>query len=161
MARHSIPTAHFQSSDSLDAALAVVDSDELGLPVVIKADGLAAGKGVVIAQFPASMGSQHDPLPIGNWKIKGVGRNPVFRYNPKLFWDAEPGEEKAVIPAGPNNPVGSYWIGLSSEGYGIHGTAAPAKISKAESHGCVRLTNWDASFLGRNVKKGTVVEFVD
>jgi lipoprotein-anchoring transpeptidase ErfK/SrfK len=57
--------------------------------------------------------------------------------------------------------VGSYWIGLSGEGYGLHGTPNPAKISKSESHGCVRLTNWDVAWLGGNLKKGTPVEFVE
>ena len=65
-----------------------------------------------------------------------------------------------TIKPGPNNPVGIFWIGLSAEGYGIHGTSSPSTVSKAESHGCVRLTNWDAGALGKAVKKGTPVEFV-
>jgi lipoprotein-anchoring transpeptidase ErfK/SrfK len=66
-----------------------------------------------------------------------------------------------TIKPGPNSPVGSYWIGLSAEGYGIHGTSDPSKVSKSESHGCVRLTNWDVGLLGASVKKGIPVEFVD
>jgi hypothetical protein len=80
--------------------------------------------------------------------------NPNYRYNPDYKFKGVRSRKAFTIRPGPNNPVGSYWIGLSLEGYGIHGTAEPAKIGKTESHGCVRLTNWDAGFLGRNVKKG-------
>jgi lipoprotein-anchoring transpeptidase ErfK/SrfK len=108
----------------------------------------------VLAQFPATTGSRHDPLPIGRWKINGVGRNPEFKYNPKLFWDAEPGHEKTVIRPGPNNPVGVVWVDLSKPHYGIHGTPEPAKIGKTQSHGCIRLTNWDAATVGDSVSPG-------
>nr|WP_293243515.1 L,D-transpeptidase [Panacagrimonas sp.] len=108
----------------------------------------------VLAQFPATMGSKHDPLPIGKWKINGVGRNPDFKYNPDLFWDAEAGHAKAVIPPGPNNPVGVVWVDLSKKHYGIHGTPEPSKIGKTQSHGCIRLTNWDAATLGDSVSPG-------
>ena len=110
--------------------------------------------GKVIAQFPASTGSEHDPLPIGEWKVNGVGRNPTYNYNPKLFWDAKPGETKAKVPAGPNNPVGVVWIDLSKDHYGIHGTPEPRMIGKTESHGCIRLTNWDAAKVADMVKPG-------
>jgi len=82
-------------------------------------------QGRVLAQFPASTGSRHDPLPVGRWKVNGVGRNPVFKYNPDLFWDADSEHAKAVIPAGPNNPVGVVWVDLSKKHYGIHGTPEP------------------------------------
>ncbi|WDM69818.1 L,D-transpeptidase family protein [Xanthomonas cucurbitae] len=98
----------------------------------------------VYAQFPVSSGSKHDPLPIGRWKILGISREPVFKYNPKLFWDAKKGDKKATLPAGPNNPVGRVWIDLSKPHYGLHGTPEPGHVGKTESHGCVRLTNWDA-----------------
>jgi lipoprotein-anchoring transpeptidase ErfK/SrfK len=114
-----------------------------------------AGDGMLLAQYPATMGSEHDPLPIGNWKITGVQQNPVFHYNPAFFWDAKPKDEKAEIAAGPNNPVGVVWIALSKEHYGIHGTPEPGKIGHTESHGCIRLTNWDAEELSRMVKPGT------
>jgi len=100
--------------------------------------------GAVIAQMPSSTGSEHDPLPVGLWKVNGVSRNPPFFYNPKLFWDAKPGDSKAKIPPGPNNPVGVVWIDLSIDHYGIHGSPEPSKIGKTQSHGCIRLTNWDA-----------------
>jgi lipoprotein-anchoring transpeptidase ErfK/SrfK len=108
----------------------------------------------VIAQFPASVGSEHDPLPLGQWKINGVSRNPKFHYNPQLFWDADPGDKKATIPPGPNNPVGVVWIDLSKDHYGIHGTPEPATIGKTQSHGCIRLTNWDAWALSQVVHPG-------
>lgn len=107
-----------------------------------------------IAQFPATTGSKHDPLPLGLWKIRGIARNPVFHYNPKLFWDAKPGDTRATIPAGPNNPVGIVWVDLSKEHYGIHGTPEPSRIGKTQSHGCIRLTNWDAAALAQSVARG-------
>jgi lipoprotein-anchoring transpeptidase ErfK/SrfK len=116
---------------------------------------LVGANGRVIAQFPATTGSEHDPLPVGDWKVNGVSRDPVFNYNPDLFWDANPGHSKAKIPAGPNNPVGSVWIDLSKEHYGIHGTPEPSRIAKTQSHGCIRLTNWDALTVAAAVKPGT------
>lgn len=117
--------------------------------------------GKAIAQFPSSTGSEHDPLPLGEWKVQGISKNPVFWYNPKLFWDAKPGETKAKIPAGPNNPVGVAWIDLSKEHYGIHGTPVPASIGKTQSHGCIRLTNWDVTTLMSSVGAGTQVVLQD
>jgi len=115
--------------------------------VVDKSDStlqLLDAQGKLIAQVPVSSGSQHDPLPIGEWKILGVYRDPPFHYNPKLFWDARKGEKKATLPPGPNNPVGRVWIDLSKPHYGLHGTPEPGHVGKTESHGCVRMTNWDA-----------------
>jgi lipoprotein-anchoring transpeptidase ErfK/SrfK len=115
--------------------------------------------GTTLAHFPASTGSEHDPLPAGNWKITGVVKNPVFHYNPRLFWDANPQHTKARIAAGPNNPVGVVWIDLSREHYGIHGTPEPSRIGKTESHGCIRMTNWDAAALAKMVSSGTPAIF--
>jgi lipoprotein-anchoring transpeptidase ErfK/SrfK len=109
----------------------------------------AAGK--LVAQFPVSSGSRHDPLPIGQWTITGVAVNPTFHYNPDLFWDADPSHAKATLPPGPNNPVGTRWIDLSKPHYGLHGTPAPSRIGKTQSHGCVRLTNWDVERLASAV----------
>jgi lipoprotein-anchoring transpeptidase ErfK/SrfK len=117
--------------------------------------------GKVLFYAPVTTGSEHDPLPIGEWKVNGVQMNPTFRYNPKLFWDADPTHSKAVIPAGPNNPVGLVWIDLSKEHYGIHGTPEPSVIGRAQSHGCVRMTNWDALKLAGLVKPGTRVVFTE
>jgi lipoprotein-anchoring transpeptidase ErfK/SrfK len=117
--------------------------------------------GHVVLYAPVTTGSEHDPLPIGEWKVKGVEHNPTFRYNPELFWDADPSHTKASIPAGPNNPVGVVWIDISKEHYGLHGTPEPATIGRTQSHGCVRLTNWDALRLAALVKPGTRVVFTD
>ena len=117
--------------------------------------------GRAIAQFPASTGSEHDPLPVGDWKVTGISKNPVFYYNPKLFWDADAGEKKAKIPPGPNNPVGVAWIDLSKPHYGIHGTPVPRSIGKTQSHGCIRLTNWDVTTLMSSVSNGTQVVLQD
>ena len=115
--------------------------------------------GTLVFYAPVSSGSTHDPLPPGDFKVLGVGWRPVFNYNPDLFWDAKPADEKAKIPAGPNNPVGVVWISLSLEHYGLHGTPEPANIGHTESHGCVRLTNWDAARVASLVKPGTPVQF--
>ena len=115
--------------------------------------------GDVLFFAPVTSGSEHDPLPIGDWTVKGVAKDPTFHYNPDLFWDADPSHSKAKIPAGPNNPVGSVWIDISKEHYGIHGTPEPRTIGRTESHGCVRLTNWDALTVASLVKVGTPVLF--
>ena len=131
--------------------------------VVDKSDGTLQAfdeVGKLVAQFTATMGSSNDPLPLGDWKILGKAYNPPFNYNPKLFWDAKSGDEKAKLPPGPNGPVGVVWIDLSKEHYGIHGTPNPETIGRAESHGCVRLTNWDAARLAQMVSTSTKVSFV-
>jgi lipoprotein-anchoring transpeptidase ErfK/SrfK len=130
------------------AASVIVDESELA--VIAMND-----QGEVIARYPASVGSEHDPLPVGEWKIKGVAKNPPFHYNPELFWDADPTHAKAKIAPGPNNPVGVVWIDLSKDHYGIHGTPEPSTISGTQSHGCIRLTNWDAAELADLVSPGT------
>ena len=113
----------------------------------------------LIAVYTATMGSTHDPLPLGDWGITGISHNPKFHYNPALFWDAKAGSEKATLPAGPNGPVGVVWIDLTKEHYGIHGTPHPETIGRAESHGCVRLTNWDVARLAQMVSTRTKVTF--
>lgn len=113
----------------------------------------------VIFFAPITSGSQHDPLPLGTWTVNDVQHNPTFNYDPALFWDADATQAKARLPAGPNGPVGTIWINLSKPNYGIHGTAEPAQIGKTTSHGCVRLTNWDAERLASMVKVGTPVLF--
>jgi len=115
--------------------------------------------GKVLFHAPVTSGSEHDPLPIGTWKVTVVEQMPVFNYNPELFWDADPKHAKARIPPGPNSPVGTIWIDLSKEHYGIHGTPEPSKIGHTASHGCVRLTNWDAQRLARWVRPGMTVIF--
>jgi lipoprotein-anchoring transpeptidase ErfK/SrfK len=117
--------------------------------------------GALVAFFPATVGSEEKPTPTGSLKVTSTDPNPNYRYNPDYKFKGVKSREAFTIKPGPNNPAGSFWIGLSGEGYGIHGTPNPSKISKSESHGCVRLTNWDVSLLGRNIKKGTPVVFVE
>ncbi|MFL6816928.1 MAG: L,D-transpeptidase family protein [Bradyrhizobium sp.] len=116
--------------------------------------------GKLIAFFPATVGSEEKPTPSGSLKVVSIHADPTYRYNPDYKFKGVKSRKPFTIAPGPNNPVGSFWIGLSAEGYGIHGTPEPSKISKSESHGCVRLTNWDARLLGGNVKKETPVVFV-
>ena len=113
--------------------------------------------GEIIFFAPVTTGSANDPLPAGEWKVNGVSRTPTFNYNPALFWDANPAHAKAKIAPGPNNPVGVVWIDLSKEHYGIHGTPEPSRIGHTESHGCIRLTNWDAMRVASLVTAGTKV----
>jgi len=115
--------------------------------------------GSLIFFAPVTTGSEHDPLPPGNWKVTGIDWHPVFHYNPALFWDAKLTDSKATIKAGPNNPVGVVWIDLDLPHYGLHGTPEPGNIGHTESHGCVRLTNWDAARVASLVHPGTPVTF--
>lgn len=115
--------------------------------------------GRVLFHAPVTTGSNHDPLPLGMWKVTVVQKMPVFFYNPDLFWDADPTHSKARIPPGPNNPVGVAWIGISKEHYGIHGTGEPSTIGHVQSHGCVRMTNWDVERVLEWAKPGTPVIF--
>jgi len=113
----------------------------------------------VIGFYPATIGSEEKPSPSGTLKVTEVSRNPTYRYNPDYHFKGVRSDKPFTIKPGPNNPVGTVWISLSAEGYGIHGTPEPGKVSKAESHGCVRLTNWDAERVAARVSKGTPVEF--
>ena len=117
--------------------------------------------GALVAFFPASIGSEEKPTPTGTVKVISSDPNPTYRYNPDYKFKGVKTKKPFTIEPGPNNPVGSYWIGLSAEGYGIHGTPNPGKVGKSQSHGCVRLTNWDVAWLGKNVKKGMPVAFID
>ncbi|HET8612016.1 MAG TPA: L,D-transpeptidase family protein [Sphingomonas sp.] len=136
------PRADHITVDKSDKALSVYDAN-----------------GKLMAQFPVTTGSTHDPLPIGHWKIDAIDYNPKFHYNPKLFWDAKSTDKKATLQPGPNGPVGVVWMDLTKPHYGIHGTPEPKNIGRTQSHGCVRLTNWDAARLSLMVKVGTPVIF--
>jgi lipoprotein-anchoring transpeptidase ErfK/SrfK len=118
------------------------------------------GEGRVLAAYPASVGSEHDPLPDGEWNVTAIEKEPPFNYNPDLFWDADESHARARLAPGPNNPVGSVWIDLSREHHGIHGTPEPASVGKTQSHGCIRLTNWDAVQLAALVGIGTPVRLL-
>lgn len=146
---------------NVDATAPVAPSGSVTVTVAKETSALTLQdeSGRVIFHAPVTSGSQHDPLPVGTWKVNGVQQNPPFNYNPALFWDADPDHSKAKLPPGPNNPVGTVWIDISKEHYGIHGTPEPSKIGHVESHGCVRLTNWDAQRVAAFVKPGTKVIF--
>src|SRR5262249_34100896 len=135
--------------DPFDAAIKPApnpERDEVAI-VVSKEDSSLRAKradGSLLFFAPVTTGSEHDPLPIGEWKVTRVPGRPPFHYNPRLFWDANETDKRATIAAGPNNPVGLVWINLNLPHYGLHGTPEPGHIGHTESHGCVRLTNWDA-----------------
>ena len=116
-------------------------------------------EGKVYAQFPVTTGSERDPLPIGEWELRSVARNPHYNYNPKLFKGAKPGP-RATLPPGPNSPVGVMWMGLSKPHYGIHGTPEPGSISKTHSNGCIRMTNWSVLQVSEAVSRGTPVTLI-
>lgn len=114
--------------------------------------------GKILASYPATVGSGDFPSPAGEMEVRAIAATPTYYFNPEgRNWGPD---ERLTIAAGPNNPVGSTWIDLTKEGYGIHGTPAPELIGKTASHGCVRLTNWDAEQLSRAVSAGTKVVFV-
>lgn len=117
-------------------------------------------KNKMIASFPATIGSTDTPSPTGTYTVKNVAPNPWYGYNPKNFVQGS-NMKPLSLPPGPNNPVGNMWIGLSKPSFGIHGTPNPSAISKTASHGCIRLTNWDANDLSKRVKPGITVKFLE
>ncbi|MEO7135442.1 MAG: L,D-transpeptidase [Vicinamibacterales bacterium] len=163
------PTATFAVGEQIMVPNVQIVSDAEGKPVpditvtVSKANStltVTDASGATLMHAPVTSGSEHDPLPLGPWTVTAVARNPTFNYNPDLFWDADVAHAKAKIPPGPNGPVGNVWIDISKPHYGIHGTPEPGSVGHTSSHGCVRLTNWDALKLAALVGKGTKVEFV-
>lgn len=117
--------------------------------------------GALLAAYPASIGSTDTPSPSGTVTVERVAFNPGYTYNPKINFKQAGNDKVLDIPPGPNGPVGTVWMALSKPTYGIHGTPEPSKIGKSQSHGCVRLTNWDATELAKMVKPGVTVEFVE
>ena len=154
------------------AALNVEASQPLGDYVVVdKSEGTlkvyegefpsgSRPTGKLIAQFPVTTGSSHDPLPLGNWKATTYSFLPPFNYQPNLFWDVSDGEAEHKLPPGPNGMVGVAWLDLTKEHYGIHGTPEPELIGKTQSHGCLRMTNWDVMRLSLIMKPGFRAKFV-
>jgi lipoprotein-anchoring transpeptidase ErfK/SrfK len=116
--------------------------------------------GELVTVLPATVGSTEKPAPSGTFRVTNVTRNPTYRYNPAYAFKGVKATEPFVINPGPNNPVGVVWIALSAKSYGIHGTPNPSQVSKTESNGCIRLTNWDAKQLAAMVSKGTTVDFI-
>ena len=117
--------------------------------------------GRVLYHFPSTMGSDYAPSPQGRYSVESITFEPTWHYQPDLLTGVDPEKEDAMLPGGPNNAVGIVWMQLSKPHYGIHGTRAPETIGYATSHGCVRLTNWDAAFLARRSPPGVPVEFRD
>jgi len=134
--------------------------------VVDKSDGTLKvyrgekSSGQLVGQFPVTTGSSHDPLPLGTWKATTFSFLPPFNYQPDLFWDVADDKAEQKLPPGPNGPVGVAWLDLTKEHYGIHGTNEPSTIGHTESHGCLRLTNWDVMRLSRMMKPGFTAYFV-
>ena len=114
----------------------------------------------MVGSFPATIGSSDTPSPTGTYKVTGVAKNPWYSYSPSNFLQGN-NRKPLSLPPGPNAPVGNIWIGLSKKSFGIHGTPNPSTISKTASHGCIRLTNWDANDLGKKVKAGVTVKFLE
>lgn len=133
------------------AASIRIDKSERVLYLLDKAE-------LPVAAFPISIGSARDTLPVGQMDIKNAAKNPVFTYNPALLKDADKSNAKTDVAAGPNNPVGVYWLGLSKPHWGIHGTPEPSRVGTAETNGCIHLTNWDVMRLAQVVKTGFVVD---
>lgn len=117
-----------------------------------------ADDGSLLASYPATVGSSSFPSPDGSMTVRAVAPDATYHFDPEgRQWGPD---ERLTIAAGPNNPVGGIWIDLSKDGYGIHGSPDPQLIGKTASHGCVRLTNWDARELAGAVSRGTQVDFV-
>jgi len=163
------PGRHF---DRAGETIAVVDTSDGGSAPPIKADRVEIDKArqtvklfdksnALIGFYPASVGSEEKPSPSGTLKVTEIDQNPTYRYNPAYHFKGVHARKPFKIMPGPNNPVGTVWINLSADGYGIHGTPSPQNISKGQSHGCVRLTNWDAQRVAASVSKGTPVVFVE
>ena len=119
------------------------------------------GENRLVAFYPASIGSDEKPAPSGRFEIRAIARDPSYTYNPDYAFKGVSTRKKLTIPPGPNNPVGSVWLDLTAESYGIHGTPEPERVGKTFSHGCVRLTNWDVKDLASLAGKGTAVDFGD
>jgi lipoprotein-anchoring transpeptidase ErfK/SrfK len=149
-----VDTNSEQTEKPVKAARVEVDKGRQTVKLFDKSDAL-------IGFYPATVGSEEKPSPTGTLKVTDINPNPNYRYNPDYHFKGVHSRKAFDIEPGPNNPVGTMWINLSADGYGIHGTPAPGKVSKAESHGCVRLTNWDAERVAERVKKGTPVSFVN
>ncbi len=118
----------------------------------------------MLAAFPCSIAAHKEKRPVGALEVRVLAPNPDYCFDPAIFPDVPEAatlKTKLMIPPGPNNPVGMMWIGLSLKGYGIHGTPWPEDIGKTESHGCFRLTNWDALRLAGMLKIGTPVVVVE
>jgi lipoprotein-anchoring transpeptidase ErfK/SrfK len=154
-AGHDIIVANVRTDDQLEKASRIeIDKGARLLRVFGRDGGL-------LATDPASIGSEEKPAPSGRLRVAQVTYDPTYRYDPRYKFKGVNAKRPFTIRPGPNNPVGRVWIGLSRKGYGIHGTPDPGAVSKTQSHGCIRLTNWDALALASAVSKGVPVDFVE
>ena len=158
------PDADFTAAGATVTVAAIRAAPIEGTVDRIEVDGAAAAlrayaaDGRLLAAYPATVGSADFPSPSGSMKVRVVAAAPAYYFSPEgRNWGPD---KRLTIAPGPNNPVGSTWIDLTKEGYGIHGTPDPRLIGKTPSHGCVRLTNWDAAALAKAVAPGTKVEFL-
>lgn len=159
-----------KSFEEADTAIAVVSPERSlekgsarGIEIV-KSTGMVVVLGDadrILASYPATIGSADMPSPAGDHTVERVVRNPDYTYNPEKNFQQGRNTEILRLPPGPNGPVGTVWIALSQPTFGIHGTPEPSKVSKTNSHGCVRLTNWDAEELAELVRPGVPVRFLD
>jgi lipoprotein-anchoring transpeptidase ErfK/SrfK len=160
------PGARFASGETIRVPN-VVDEKPPGKAATIVIDKSAHvlhavdANGRVLAAFPVSFGGPRDPLPVGKMKIVNEVKDPTFTYDPALLHDSKPDHAKVDIPAGPNNPVGVIWLGLSKPHWGIHGTPEPSRVGREETNGCVHLTNWDALKVSSLAAPGFVVDVRD
>nr|WP_294846375.1 L,D-transpeptidase family protein [uncultured Sphingomonas sp.] len=163
-ARTSYQTNIKDEYSALMRSMNVAAGDIRGSHIIVdKSEGLLKvldDKDKLVAQFPVTTGSGHDPLPLGNWKVTTYAFLPPFHYQPDLFWDVSDDKEAQKLPPGPNGPVGVAWLDLTKEHYGIHGTPEPSTIGRTQSHGCIRMTNWDVLRLSQMMKPGFKAEFV-
>jgi lipoprotein-anchoring transpeptidase ErfK/SrfK len=159
------PDADFSTGSEIVAADGGqdADADVARIEVDKKQAQLRAftASGDMVAAYPVTVGSDQLPSPSGTHKVVAIAREANYTYQPDKNFQQGDNDEPLILPPGPNNPVGGIWIDLSEPTYGLHGTPEPNLIDKTPSHGCVRMTNWDARELAEMVSKGTVVEFID
>ncbi|MDP2357746.1 MAG: L,D-transpeptidase [Beijerinckiaceae bacterium] len=160
------PKAAFKAGETLlivsikretrKGAASIIEANKTTGMVVVYADDQR-----ILASYPATIGSETTPSPEGEHTITRIAKNPAYYYDPAKNFQQGKNVDKLTLPPGPNNPVGSVWIALSKPTYGIHGTPEPSKVSKTSSHGCIRLTNWDAEELADMVQPGVIVRFTN
>ena len=158
------PQAKFVDGETI--FVADLDANKKGAAVSVEVDKKLgqlrayAADGSLLAAYPATIGSETNPSPSGTHTVKTVLLNPDYTYNPKVNFQQGSNDKVLTLPPGPNGPVGTVWIDLSEPTFGIHGTPEPSRIDKTSSHGCVRLTNWDAEELAKLLTKDVPVKFM-
>ncbi len=159
------PGAAFVPGEQITVAVtyAAAQTPVASIEIVRSAQRLVAraADGSIVANYPVAVGSASTPSPSGSYTVEGVAFDPTYTYDPDVNFQQGDNTEVLTIPPGPNGPVGTVWIDLSKPTYGIHGTPEPASLFSAQSHGCVRMTNWDAQELAALVSHGVTVDFVE